>query len=134
MTILYADDDSEDREIFAEILEEIDPEISLVEASDGRETINILAQGILPDLIFLDINMPRLNGEETLVEIRKDKRFKNTKVVIYSTAVNQKSIESYLTLNAEFLLKPYSVQDGVSKLRYVIEQFSAKVKSFHKGR
>lgn len=125
MIILYADDDSDDREIFAEILEEIDPEISLVEASDGRETINILAQGILPDLIFLDINMPRLNGEETLVEIRKDKRFKNTKVVIYSTSVNPKSIDTYLSLNAEFLLKPNSVQDGVNKLRNVIEQFSA---------
>lgn len=125
MIILYADDDFEDREIFAEILEEIDPEINLVEASDGRETINILAQGILPDLIFLDINMPRLNGEETLVEIRRDKRFENTRVVIYSTSVNPKSVDAYLSLNAEFLLKPNSVQDGLTKLRNVIQQFSA---------
>jgi CheY-like chemotaxis protein len=121
MTILYADDDLDDREIFAEILEEINPEIKLVEAADGLQTISILAQGNLPDMIFLDINMPLLNGDQTLIEIRKDERLKNTRVVMYSTSVNPKSIASYQTLNAQYLNKPYSVIDGINSLRNVIQ-------------
>ena len=126
MIILYADDDSEDREIFAEILEEIDPQIMLLEAADGIETINILAQGNLPDIIFLDINMPLLNGDQTLIEIRKDQRLKDTKVVMYSTSVNRASIPSYLTLNAQYLNKPYTIQEGVLSLRNVIQPTSQR--------
>ena len=121
MKILYVDDDSEDREIFIEILEEIDPAITVVEASNGIETISILASDDLPDIIFLDINMPLLNGDQTLVEIRKDERLNNTKVVMYSTYVSQTSIPTYENLNAQYLNKPFTVKDGVNVLRHVIK-------------
>lgn len=120
MKILYVDDDSEDREIFMEIVEEIDPRIKVMEASNGLETINLLASGELPDIIFLDINMPLLNGDQTLVEIRKDQRLNETKVVMYSTSVNQKSIPTYNTLNAQYVNKPYTIQDGIRILKHVI--------------
>ena len=122
MKVLYVDDDSEDREIFIEILEEIDPDISVMEASNGVETINLLASGDLPDIIFLDINMPLLNGDQTLVEIRKDQRLKDTKVVMYSTSVNQNSIPTYLNLNAEFVNKPHTVKEGIRVLRHFIQR------------
>jgi len=122
MKILYVDDDSEDREIFIEILEVIDPEIKVVEASNGIETINILASEDLPDIIFLDINMPLLNGDQTLVEIRKDERLNNTKVVMYSTNVSKTSIPKYQTLNAQYINKPYTVQDGIRILKHVIKE------------
>lgn len=121
MKILYVDDDSEDREFFIEILEEIDPAITVVEASNGIETISILASEDLPDIIFLDINMPLLNGDQTLVEIRKDERLNNTKVVMYSTYVSQTSIPTYENLNAQYLNKPFTVKDGIRALRHVIE-------------
>ena len=121
MKILYVDDDSEDREIFLEILEEIDPAITVVEASNGIETISMLASDDLPDIIFLDINMPLLNGDQTLVEIRKDERLNNTKVVMYSTYVSQMSIPTYENLNAQYLNKPFTVRDGVNVLRHVIK-------------
>lgn len=121
MKILYVDDDSEDREIFIEILEEIDPAITVVEASNGIETISILASDDLPDIIFLDINMPLLNGDQTLVEIRKDERLNNTKVVMYSTYVSQTSIPTYENLNAQYLNKPFTVRDGIRVLRHVIK-------------
>lgn len=125
MKILYVDDDSEDREIFMEILEEIDPKIKVVEASNGVETINLLASGELPDMIFLDINMPLLNGDQTLVEIRKDHRLKDTKVVMYSTTLNQNSIPTYINLNAQYISKPYTIKDGVRVLKKVIEGSTA---------
>ena len=121
MKILYVDDDSEDREIFIEILEEIDPAIKVVEASNGIETINLLASDDLPDIIFLDINMPLLNGDQTLVEIRKDERLNNTKVVMYSTNVSRTSIPKYDTLNAQYITKPFTLQDGIRVLKHVIQ-------------
>ena len=121
MTILYVDDDSEDREIFIEILEEIDPAIKVVEASNGIETINILATCDLPDMIFLDINMPLLNGDQTLAEIRKDERLNNTTVVMYSTNVSQTSIPTYKNLNAQYINKPFTVNEGIKVLTHVIK-------------
>ena len=122
MKILYVDDDSEDREIFIEILEEIDPNIKVVEASNGLETINLLATDELPDIIFLDINMPLLNGDETLVKIRNDKRLEKTRVVMFSTSINYKSIPTYTRLNAAYVNKPHSMKDGLQILKNVINQ------------
>jgi CheY-like chemotaxis protein len=120
MKILYADDDSDDREFFAKILVEIDPHIQLLEASDGIETLNILATDVIPDYIFLDINMPRLNGDETLAAIRKDPKLNDTKVVMYSTTIRIESIPGYEELQASFLKKPYTIQDGITAVRTVI--------------
>ena len=121
MKILYVDDDSEDREVFIEITAAIDPEIKVVQASNGIETLNLIAAGERPDMIFLDINMPLLNGNQTLMEIRKDQRLNDTKVVMYSTTVNQKSIPLYNNLNAQYVNKPYTVKDGIRILRHFIQ-------------
>lgn len=120
MKILYADDDSDDREIFAAILSEIDPEIMLVEAADGIETLSLL-EGDIPDLIFLDINMPKLNGDDTLVEIRRNPKLNNTKVIMYSTCISETAIAHYQALNANFLNKPHTVRDGISAIKSMIE-------------
>jgi len=124
MKILYADDDSDDREFFASMLAAIDPEIRLVQAADGIETLRLLAAGVLPDLIFLDINMPKLNGVDTLKEIRKDSRLNDTKVIMYSTSINKSSIRGYEGMNANFLKKPNSMHEGINAVRLVLEKRS----------
>ncbi|MEX2232199.1 MAG: response regulator [Cyclobacteriaceae bacterium] len=124
MKILYADDDSDDREFFAHMLAAIDPEIKLVQAVDGVETLRLLAGAVLPDLIFLDINMPKLNGVDTLKEIRKDSRLKDTKVIMYSTSINKSSIRGYEAMNASFLKKPNSMHEGIKAVRMVLQQRS----------
>ena len=93
MKVLYVDDDSDDREIFAEIVEAIDPNIKVVEAANGIETINLLAAGELPDIIFLDLNMPRKGGIECLKEIRSDARLRDLSIAIYSTSASEEDIE-----------------------------------------
>lgn len=120
MVILYADDDEDDREIFADILKQIDPDIKLIQAEDGYQTITILNNSDLPDMIFLDINMPVINGYETLAEIRKDARFAETKVIMFSTAMYQESFDKYADLNAGFLSKPSTIRDGVDALKMVL--------------
>ena len=130
MKILYADDDSDDREFFASMLAAIDPEIKLVQAADGIETLKILSAGVLPDLIFLDINMPKLNGVDTLKEIRKNSRLNDTKVIMYSTSITKSSIRGYEGMNTNFLKKPNSMHEGINAVRMVLEERS--IPSFSK--
>jgi CheY-like chemotaxis protein len=120
MIILYADDDEDDRLTFAEILQEIDPHIRLIQAEDGLQTMDFLDRGDMPDIIFLDINMPILNGYETLAEIRRDSRFQSTKVIMFSTTVYHKGYDKYNFLNAKFVSKPNTIKEGVEILREMI--------------
>ena len=122
MIILYADDDSDDREIFARVIKEIDPQIKVIEAENGLEAIIALTADVLPDMIFLDVNMPLLNGDQALVQIRKDLGFKDVKVVMYSTNINIQSIPDYVILNAAYVNKPSSYTETVSILRNVIHE------------
>lgn len=115
------------RETFVHFLQEIDPKIKVIEASNGIETIGILESGEVPDMIFLDINMPFLDGEQALVEIRKDKRLNNTRVVMYSTNINRKSIPAYISLNAQYLTKPLTLKDGLRILRHIIRPVDGRV-------
>lgn len=127
MTILYADDDHEDQEVFAEIVRSIDPQIKVITAGDGLKALEILAEGGSPDMIFLDVNMPFLNGYEALAEIRKDQKFKNTRVIIYSTNIYQKTYEEYAHLDAPYLRKPNTITEGIQTLRTIIENQSPNI-------
>ena len=110
MTILYADDDVDDRDLVMEALREIDPSISCITATDGREVIGLLEHHLpLPDYIMLDINMPAMNGKECLTVLKQNERLKNIPVVIYSTTSDQREIDEYLALGAlTFIRKPHT--------------------------
>jgi CheY-like chemotaxis protein len=86
--ILLVEDDRDEQEIFSWILEEISTEIKLVCAADGVEAMQLLTNntGLSPDYIFLDVNMPRMNGLECLHALRQVDRLANIPVYLYSTA------------------------------------------------
>ncbi|MDB5253130.1 MAG: two-component response regulator, partial [Flaviaesturariibacter sp.] len=87
--ILLADDDKEDRAIFEEMLEDLGSAGLTHYAIDGEDALAFLRTcATFPSLIILDLNMPRLNGKETLHAIRKDARFASIPVYIYSTSLN----------------------------------------------
>ena len=87
MTILYADDDDEDQEVFTEIIQAIDPQITILRARNGLDTMKILSQSERPDIIVLDFNMPFLNGYQVLEEIRKEEKYNDTKVIVFFDSV-----------------------------------------------
>lgn len=122
MVILYADDDKDDRDLFSEIVLQINPAITVLTAQDGAEALKILSSRVTqpPDIIFLDINMPILDGIETLVEIRRDSRYKGIRVVLYSTADAPLNHQTYGLLNFQFLKKSTTVNDAVGSLSEVI--------------
>ena len=126
MTILYADDDDEDQEVFAEIIRAIDPKIKIIPAKDGLQTIELLSIGNTPDIIFLDFNMPFLNSHQTVRKIRKQERFADTKVVIFSTSLYDQAYEEFASLNVQYARKPNTIEEGVHTLKTIIRNDTIK--------
>ena len=112
--ILLADDDEGSREIFIEAIADIAPHIKVNIAVNGQKLMDILSskQEALPDIIFLDLNMPLKTGHECLQEIRNNARLKNIPVIIYSTSSNDEHIKETFDGGANFyLIKPDSFSD-----------------------
>lgn len=112
MVLLYVDDDAEDIEIFSQAVKEIDSTITCMVAQHGKQAIDMLRAGLIPDYIFLDINMPVINGREILREIRKDPDLKGMPIVMYSTAVSPGDADEYRAMGANhFMIKPNHYQE-----------------------
>jgi CheY-like chemotaxis protein len=107
MIILHVDDDFEEREILSEALQSVDPSISFLGAYNGPNAFLKLQDTELPDLIFLDINMPMMDGFEFLTRIKRSSRLSHIPVVVYSTSSAQKDIlESFKRGAISYLVKP----------------------------
>lgn len=118
MIILNVDDDEEDIEIFCDAVREIDPAIICLVAKSAEEALKILNSDLdLPEYIFLDINMPKVDGNRCLAEIKKDRRLRTIPVIMYSTHTRKSDIETYKALNAGFLVKQNSFYELVTELR-----------------
>lgn len=128
MTILYADDDVDDCELVVEALEKIDPGINCVMANDGLQALQMLnEEENLPDYIFLDVNMPVMNGKSCLIELKKDDRLKEIPVVIYSTTQDKEEIKELYAIGArEYLKKPNSFNDLCLSLKAVIGKLQSE--------
>jgi CheY-like chemotaxis protein len=87
-TILYVDDDRDDQEIFVEVLNEIRPHVKCQLASDGVEALALLREIDPPICIYLDLNMPIMNGLEVLRKIKADVRLKDIPTFILTTSRN----------------------------------------------
>jgi CheY-like chemotaxis protein len=110
--IVLADDDADDRELFEEALSDIHPNAVLTTAQDGEELMFILRNYHKPDLLFLDLNMPRKNGKECLREIHRNPLLNSIPIVIFSTSINPVDIEETFSLGAIlFLRKPNSYEE-----------------------
>jgi two-component system response regulator len=107
--ILLVDDDEEDRMLIQEAFSEIGAADAVHFETNGEEALAYLEQNLetLPTLIILDLNMPRLNGTQTLRCLKSDERYKDITVIIYSTSVNPLEREACLELGAHsYVVKP----------------------------
>lgn len=86
--LLLADDDQDDRFFFNKALQEVPIPANLTTVKDGENLMRYLSKNSkeLPDALFLDLNMPRKNGTECLIEIKSNKILKELPVIIYSTS------------------------------------------------
>ena len=121
--IVIIDDDSEDQEVFIDAVKEIDDSILCLGFDSGEEAIKIMkAEAIeVPDLIFLDLNMPRFSGKQCLAEIKKLKKLCHTPVIIYSTSSDKKDEEETRKLGASFFLtKPSRFDDLRNSIKQML--------------
>lgn len=126
MTILYVDDDSDDRELLTEALMVVDPSIACNCFDDGRRALDTLkGADRLPDLILLDINMPGMNGRECLAEIKKDKRLRNVPVIMYSTSNDVDEISLFYQLGAAYIHKPDTFKGLCTTLVKLLRSYRA---------
>lgn len=119
--ILLADDDDDDCIFFEEALEESSCSTALSIVNDGVELMHFLEENskeAFPDILFLDLNMPRKNGIECLTEINKSEKFKDIAVIIFTTSFDSIIIDELYDKGAiHYIRKP----GDFNKLRKVIE-------------
>ncbi len=121
--VFLIDDDFDDQEFFSIALKKLDPSNECVFARDGEVGLQMIREdgNFLPDYIFIDYNMPRMNGLECLTEIRKMDRFLETPVYMYSTTNNPQTMEDSKELGATgFIVKPSNLQVLVELLKVTI--------------
>lgn len=109
--ILLIDDDADDREVFGEALQSINNTIILRTAIDGVDALEKLNGTFpqLPDLIFMDLNMPKMNGKQLLQELKNHKYFSHIPVLIYSTSTYNEDKDDTIAMGAaDFIVKPNS--------------------------
>jgi CheY-like chemotaxis protein len=116
--ITLADDDEDDRLFFIDAFEELKISTIVSTVNNGRELLNFLnhPETVLPNVIFLDLNMPILNGIECLKEIKLNDRFKEIVVAIYSTSSSDQDIEDTFVLGANIYIKKPSSFDSLKKI------------------
>lgn len=111
-TILWADDDPDDRHVICEILGAYSDQYQVKEAVNGFEALRYLQaipdKAHLPCLVVLDINMPRLSGTETLARIRQDERYKDLTVAVFTTSNSQLDRKICEHYGAPMITKPSS--------------------------
>ena len=126
-SILLVDDDPDDQFIFNSALKVVDRSILLSIAKDGVYAFEKL-QLVKPDLIFLDINMPRMNGFEFLTKLRTLSHYNQIPVVVYSTSSNIADKIKVKTLGAKDCIeKPILFEDTVDAIRKVITAFRSGI-------
>jgi len=123
LRILLIDDDLDDRELFEMALQELRLNADVRTARDGVDALEQLSSPVsaVPDIIFLDLNMPRMDGRQLLVRLRSQDRYRQVPVVVYSTSSASNERQSVQRLGAtDYLMKPSSFGTLCKDLRDVI--------------
>lgn len=131
VTFLLVDDDIDDTFLFREVLNDVAPHIHLRTAANGQEALDMLVTlgtdgQALPDLIFLDLNMPRMDGKQCLVLIKANDALQHIPVIMYTTSSHSRDIEETMQNGAvSFITKPSHVSD----LRTILGSLAGNVRN-----
>lgn len=118
MHIILADDDQDDRDFFSDAFNELKIETKVSLFNDGQQLMDFLLKpnAILPNILFLDLNMPLKSGIECLHEIKADDRLKNIVIAIYSTSASDEDIEETFINGANIYIKKPSEFETLKKI------------------
>jgi len=129
MEILLVEDNLGDIRLFQEALKEIALENNLSVVRDGAQALNFLRRQNMyrdaprPDIILLDLNLPRISGHEVLAEIKQDKSLKRIPVLVLTTSQDKNDIQISYELHANcYITKPSSLK-RLAEIAGEIENF-----------
>ena len=123
--ILLADDDEDDRSLFSEAVKVVSPDIKVTLAENEPGLLMFLNNDVIPEVIFLDVNMPLKSGLDCLRAIKSNINYINTSVVMYSTSNNMKDIDAAYEEGADFyIIKPSNYTLLIEILRSLFETLS----------
>lgn len=120
LRVILVDDDEDDRNLFKKAIDELKINTDLIMFEEGYQLLHHLENGHkLPSIIFLDLNMPVINGMDCLKEIRANEKFSEISIAIYSTSSSERDIDQTFINGANvYINKPYNY----TKLKNAIEK------------
>lgn len=125
ITILYIDDDLDDLMIFGESIRNLYPGVTVLKAQSGEEGINLLRSleqesKPYPSLIVLDMNMPKMDGRQTLLQIRSKAKWEDIPIVIFTTSSNIADVQFCKNFGIECITKPMSYTNLNQTIQHLV--------------
>ena len=122
-TILYVDDDADDRELLTDAITQADPEVNVVFSENGAEALTYLSElknsgNSFPGLIILDLNMPYMDGKTTYEKLRSDKDMQDIPVVVLTSSEKGADKTHFTSIGVAFHNKPTTL----SALDFIVNQ------------
>lgn len=124
--ILLVEDNPADVRLIAETLKDFQDRNNMVIVKDGVDAMEYLKKSgkfpdaVRPDIIILDLNLPKKNGFEILKEIKEDAGLKNIPVVVLSTSDSHKDVATAYGLQAScFITKPVGLDDFIKTVKQI---------------
>lgn len=118
--LIFCEDDDDDRFLFNDVLQEMNSKLKVDFVANGVRLMELLKHYV-PDLLFLDLEMPFKNGLECLVEIRSNPRLKDLPVVMFSSTTRQSNIQTAYEMGAHlFLIKSPAFSEYASSIKAVL--------------
>ncbi|WP_422350048.1 response regulator [Flagellimonas sp.] len=122
MNVLFIEDDMIETMKLQRAISKFQSKHKIIEAKNGEEALEILNGESLPDIILLDLNMPRMSGIEFLTKIKSDEKLKYLPVIILTTSENRVDLLKCFEIGiAGYIIKPLKYEDYESKLKKVFD-------------
>jgi CheY-like chemotaxis protein len=125
--VLCVDDDPDDRELIRNAIFKVDPSYTVAHATNGMEALQFLSRAEeteLPCLVIMDINMPVMDGKQTVIEIKKNKKLDVVPIVVFSTS-NHPSDQNFCRLyGVEFVTKPANFKQITAEAERLLQHCS----------
>ncbi|HWJ91456.1 MAG TPA: response regulator [Flavisolibacter sp.] len=119
-TILCVDDDEDDLLFIKETIRSRGYSFTIAEAKNGWEAINFLQKAqdddVLPCLIIMDLNMPRMDGKQTINKIRESEKLAPIPIAVFTTSSNHTDRQYFENLGVRFMTKPFDYKIFTSQI------------------
>jgi CheY-like chemotaxis protein len=125
-TVHLADDDEDDRMLMRDALEEVNPNVTVIEAQDGKELVENVrnSDDLSETVVLVDMNMPRMNGIEAIKEIRSKPEIADVPAIMLSTSNNSELKRKALAAGAnDFFVKPNNFKSLLDIARRIVARF-----------